>query len=322
MNFLVTGGAGFIGSHIVEQLLKERAAGLPGSVGVIRVVDNLSTGHIENISPFQGQIEFTQGDLLDDAVRERAVQGVDVILHQAAIPSVPRSVDRPVESHFHNAHVTLLLLDSARRSGVKRLVYAGSSSAYGDSERLPKVETMVPQPLSPYAASKLASEYYCSVFARCYGLDTAVLRYFNVFGPRQDPNSPYSGVIARFCMAYCRKEAITIFGDGEQSRDFTYVANAVQANLLAARAAENLQGGIFNVGCGERCSLNDMVRILNELTGSTIVPTYAQTRPGDVKHSLADITRAQTILGYRPAVRFREGLALTLAWYRQGAAAT
>jgi len=316
MNILVTGGAGFIGSHIVERLTEERPAARASPAGLIRVVDNLSTGHLENIQPFLEQVEFIRGDLLDDGIRASAVQGIDVILHQAAIPSVPRSVDKPVESHCNNAHVTLLLLDSARRQGVKRFVFAGSSSAYGDSETLPKVETMVPQPLSPYAASKVAGEYYCSVFSRCYGLDTAVLRYFNVFGPRQDPTSQYSGVIAKFCMAYCRNQPITIFGDGSQSRDFTFISNVVEANLLAARSSTKLDGQVFNVGCGERYSLNEMVRVLNELTGKAVTPAYAAERCGDVKHSLADIARARATLGYEPAVRFRQGLSQTLEWYR------
>jgi UDP-glucose 4-epimerase len=310
MNVLITGGAGFIGSHLAERALAEGAT--------VRVLDNLSTGRAENLAPFSGRIEFIEADLQDDEARERAVKGVDVVFHQAAIPSVPRSIDRPVESHLSGAHATLLLLDSARRSGVRRVVFAASSSAYGDKEVLPKEESMLPEPISPYGASKVACEQYVRAFARCYDLDAVSLRYFNIFGPRQDPSSPYSGVIALFCQSFVRDEPITIFGDGEQSRDFTYVANAVEANWLAATAKNRLDGEVLNVGCAERITLNHMLATLNELTGQQREATHAAPRPGDVRHSQADLTRIRQRLGYRPKVSFRDGLAKTLEWYRKG----
>ncbi len=310
MKVLITGGAGFIGSHLVEQLLRE-----PG-VEHIRVVDNFATGKRKNLEPFASQIELIEGDLLDDATRAHAVRDINVIFHEAAIPSVPRSVQQPVGAHMNGAHATVLLLDSARQAGVRRLVFAGSSSAYGDTPRLPKSEDMPPNPLSPYAATKVACEQYLRAFARCYPMDTVCLRYFNVFGPRQDPSSPYSGVIARFCLAFCGGGSMTIFGDGEQSRDFTYVANVVQANLLAAFHPDPLQGEIFNVGAGERTSLNQLVASLNEITGQDRQVEYKPDRPGDVRHSLADIGKARSILKYRPVVTFRAGLEQTLEWYR------
>jgi UDP-glucose 4-epimerase len=309
MKVLVTGGAGFIGSHLVERLLNE-----PTVTGV-RVADNLATGRRENIQPFLDRIEFIEGDLGDENVRARAVTGVEVIFHEAAIPSVPRSVEAPVENHLNGAHLTLLMLDSARRHNVRRFIYAGSSSAYGESERLPKVEDMAPAPLSPYAASKLAGEHYVAAFAKCYALDAVTLRYFNVFGPRQDPASPYSGVLARFCAAFQGNGDITIFGDGEQSRDFTYVADVVQANFLAAQAPGRLAGQVLNVGTGQAQTLNAIVRALNELTGARKVPRYAPARTGDVRHSLADISRARKVLGFEPRVNFKDGLLRTLQWY-------
>jgi UDP-glucose 4-epimerase len=308
MNVLVTGGAGFVGSHLVERLLRESAR--------VRVMDNLSTGRAKNLDPFREHIEFVQADLLDDDARRRAVEGVEVVFHEAAIPSVPRSVAQPVESHLNGAHATLLLLESARQAGVRRLVFAASSSAYGEQDVLPKNEAMRPEPISPYAATKVACEYYLHAFARCYELDTVSLRYFNIFGPRQDPSSPYSGVIARFCQCFVNDQPITIFGDGEQSRDFTYVANAVEANWRAATAKERLGGDVFNVGCGERVTLNRMLETLNELTGRQRRAAYEPSRAGDVRHSLADLTRIRARLGYQPIVSFREGLAKTLDWYR------
>jgi UDP-glucose 4-epimerase len=310
MNVLVTGGAGFIGSHLVERLLQEGAK--------VRVLDNLSTGRAENLAPFNRRIEFINADLLDDGAHNQAVQDVEVIFHQAAIPSVPRSVANPVETHLNGAHATLLLLESARQHNVRRLVFAASSSAYGEKEVLPKDEAMIPEPISPYAATKVACEYYLRAFARCYDLDTVSLRYFNIFGPRQDPSSPYSGVIARFCQSFVNDQAITIFGDGEQSRDFTYVANAVEANWKAATADGRLNGEVFNVGCGERVTLNRMLQSLNELTGQQRQVTYAPPRAGDVLHSLADLTRIRARLGYQPTVGFHDGLAKTLEWYRTG----
>ncbi len=311
MRALVTGGAGFIGSHLIEALLADPR------VTLIRAADNLSTGKLENIRPFLDRIEFIQGDLLDAATREKAVSDIDVIFHEAAIPSVPRSVQDPISSHLAGDHLTLHVLDSARRAGVKRLIYAGSSSAYGDTEVLPKVETMAPNPRSPYAVSKLAGEYYAAVFARCYALDTVTLRYFNVFGPRQDENSPFSAVIAKFCAAFKRNEPLTIHADGSQSRDFCHIENVVRANLLAAFSSRALEGQVLNIGCGERHTLMQMVELLNELSGEKRLPQFAPPRPGDVKHSQADISRAREVLGYEPAVKFKEGLAKTFEWYRK-----
>lgn len=310
MKALVTGGAGFIGSHLIEQLLREP------DIEHVRAIDNFSTGRLQNIEPFRSRIEFLEGNLLDDEIREQAVHGMDVVFHQAAIPSVPRSIDDPFAAHLNGVHATVLLLESARRAGVRRLVFAGSSSAYGETPRLPKHEGMPPQPLSPYAATKVACEQYLRVYALCYPLDTVCLRYFNVFGPRQDPFSPYSGVIARFCLAFCRGSGLTIFGDGKQSRDFTYVANVVRANLLAARYSGRLQGEIFNIAAGERTSLNQLVAILNEITDQARRPEYQPKRTADILHSLADIGKAREVLKYSPSVSLQEGLVRTLAWYQ------
>jgi UDP-glucose 4-epimerase len=312
MKVLVTGGAGFIGSHLVERLLQEK------DVATVRVVDNLSTGKVENLRSFLPRLEFIHADLTHESVAHKATEGIDVVLHHAAIPSVPRSIEQPLENHLNGAHATLLLLDAARRNNVRRVVFAGSSSAYGETPTLPKVETMLPQSLSPYAAAKLAGEFYCVAFARCYPLDTVVLRYFNIFGPRQTASSPYSGVIARFCRSYCLGDPLKIFGDGEQSRDFTYVANVVEANLLAARQPERLNGEIINVGCGESISLNDLIEALNQISGKSLKPIYEASRAGDVMHSLADIRRGFELLKYTPIVNFKEGLARTLYWYQQG----
>ncbi len=311
MKVLVTGGAGFIGSHLVERLLQEP------DVSLVRVVDNFSTGERRRIEPFLPQIEMIEGDLLEDQIREQATRNIDVIFHEAAIPSVPRSVEDPLSAHRNGAHLTILLLESGRRAGVKRLVFASSSSAYGDTPRLPKQEEMLPRPLSPYAATKVACEQYLRSYANCYPLDTVALRYFNVFGPRQNPSSPYSGVIARFSLAFCRGDRLAIYGDGEQSRDFTYVANIVRANILAARHPRRLQGEVFNVGAGQRTTLNELVALYNQITGQQRQAAYLPGRSGDVRHSLADITRAREILGYHPAVSLREGLVQTLAWYRE-----
>ena len=305
-HYLVTGGAGFIGSHLVEELV------LRGER--VRVVDNLVTGKRHNIAHLSS-IEFIEGDLADMAVATRAVADVDYVLHQAAIPSVPRSVQDPVTSNRANIDASLNILVAARDAGVKRLVYAGSSSAYGDTPTLPKVETMPTAPLSPYALQKLVAEQYCQMFTRLYGLETVTIRYFNVFGPRQDPSSPYSGVISLFISALCERRQPTIYGDGEHTRDFTYVANVVDG-VLRACEAKDASGEVINVATGGRISLNQLFRTLRDLTAASVEPIYADPRPGDVKDSQADITKARRILGYEPKVPFEEGLNRTVAWYR------
>lgn len=302
---LVTGGAGFIGSHLVEALLER---GQP-----VRVLDDLSTGHRANIEPFLGRIEFIEGSAADPAAVEQAVAGVDAIFHEAAIPSVPRSVEKPIESHISGPTATLTLLEAARKAKVRRLIFAASSSAYGDSEELPKREGMLPCPLSPYAVGKLTGEYYASVYAHLHGVDTASLRYFNIFGPRQDPSSPYSGVISRFISVMGRGERPTIFGNGQQTRDFTYIANVVRANLLALDSPKPLKGGVFNVGTGERISLIELVATLNKLMGTDLAPDFRPERAGDVRDSQACVEKIRGALGYEPTVSFAEGLRRTLA---------
>ncbi|HEY68191.1 MAG TPA: SDR family oxidoreductase [Thermoflexia bacterium] len=306
--YLVTGGAGFIGSHIVEELVRRRER--------VRVLDNFSTGRRENLAPFLEHVELVEGDLRDLSTVRRVAEGVDYILHQAALPSVPRSIADPLTSNDSNVTGTLHLLIAARDAGVKRVVYASSSSVYGDNPTLPKREDMSPAPKSPYAVSKLAGEYYCRVFAQAYGLETVCLRYFNVFGPRQDPASQYAAVIPKFITALLRDEPPTIYGDGHQSRDFTYVSNVVRANLLAATAPD-VSGRVFNVACGERYTVLDLVAVLTEILGTHITPVHTAPRPGDVRHSLADITAAREALGYRVEVNFHEGLRRTVAWYRE-----
>lgn len=307
--YLVTGAAGFIGSSLVRALLQrgEQARGL----------DNFETGRRENLQGSMSQIDFREADLLDlDAVRD-ACCGVDYVLHQAAIPSVPKSVADPARSNRVNVEGTLNLLIAARDAGVKRVVYAASSSAYGDTPTLPKREDMMPLPLSPYAVSKLTGEMYMKVFYGVYGLPTVSLRYFNIFGPYQDPTSQYSAVLAKFITQMLRGEAPTIYGDGEQSRDFNYIDNAVQANLLATTAPESeVAGKIFNIATGNRYNLNQTIELLKPLTGYAGNVTYAAERTGDIKHSLADITRAREKLGYEPRVDFQEGLRRTVDWYR------
>jgi nucleoside-diphosphate-sugar epimerase len=304
--YLVTGGAGFIGSHLVRFLLDRG--------GRVRVLDNFSTGKRENLTDVQGRIELMEGTLASQSDVEAAVEGVDYVLHQAAIPSVPRSVEFPLESHESNATGSLRLLRCAAKAGVRRLVYASSSSVYGANPSLPKVETMPTEPLSPYAVSKLSAEQYAVVFHRLYGLETVSLRYFNVFGPRQDPNSPYSGVVSRFIDAIVSGTPPTIHGDGEQTRDFTYVENVARANH-AATEKPAAAGSVYNLGCASRVSINQLWRAMAELSGSKLEPRYAPPRSGDVPHSLADISRARRDLGYEPAVDLREGLRRTLAYY-------
>ncbi|HZQ94339.1 MAG TPA: SDR family oxidoreductase [Candidatus Sulfotelmatobacter sp.] len=307
--YLITGIAGFIGSSIARALLSQGEE--------VRGVDNFSTGQKENIAEIAGRIDFHQADITDLDAMHRACKGVTFVLHQAAIPSVPKSVLDPLGSNRANVDGTVNVLVAARDAKVKRVVYAASSSAYGDTPTLPKHENMKPDPISPYAVAKLASEQYMISFFRCYGLETVCLRYFNIFGPRQDPSSPYSGVLAKFITQMLRGEQPTIFGDGEQSRDFTYIDNAVEANLLACKAdAAKAAGQVFNVATGRRVTLNETIQALQPLTAYTGQPNYGPERGGDIKHSLADITKAEAGLGYKPKVGFEEGLRRTVEWYR------
>jgi len=312
--YLVTGGAGFIGSHLTEELVRRGHK--------VRVADNLSTGNRRNLAHIAG-VEFVEGDLSDMAVATRATEGVDYVLHQAAIPSVPRSVKDPIASNRANIDGTLNVLVAARDAGVKRLVFAGSSSEYGDTPTLPKREDMPSSPLSPYALQKVMGTEYCRMFTRLYGFETVVIRYFNVFGPRQDPGSPYSGVISLFATALIEGRQPTIFGDGEQTRDFTYVANVVDG-VLRACEAPNAAGEAINVACGTRISLNELLRVMNTVVGTDLRAIYKETRAGDVKDSQADITKAKTLLGYTPLVGLEDGLRHTLEWCRSqsGAAAS
>jgi nucleoside-diphosphate-sugar epimerase len=305
--YLVTGGAGFIGSHLVEELVRRGER--------VRVVDSLITGKRANLAGVADRIEFVLGDLADADVAGRAVEGVDYVLHQAAIPSVPRSVSEPVQCHRANVDATLNLLVAARDARVRRVVYAGSSSVYGNAAALPKREDMAPEPLSPYALQKLVSEQYARMFTSLYGLETVTTRYFNVFGPRQDPSSPYSGVISLFIRAFLEGRTPMIYGDGGQTRDFTYVANVVDGVLKACHAT-GVAGGVFNVATGGRISLNLLCRVLQQLTGSSLEPAFGPPRVGDVRDSQADITRARECLAYEPTVSLEEGLAQTLAWSR------
>ena len=310
-SYLVTGGAGFIGSHLAEELVRRGHT--------VRVVDSLITGKRRNLSHLP-QVEFVHGDLAELEVAERAVRGMDYVLHQAAIPSVPRSVLDPVTSNRANITASLNVLVAARDAKVKRLVYAGSSSAYGNTPTLPKREDMPTNPLSPYALQKLVAEQYCQMFTRLYGLETVTIRYFNVFGPRQDPGSPYSGVISLFATALLEGRQPTIYGDGGQTRDFTYVANVVDGVLRACEAPK-ASGEVINVACGTRISLNDLLRAMNKIVGTNIEPIYAPQRAGDVRDSQADIAKAKTLLGYEPKVLLEDGLRPTLAWCGDDAAA-
>ena len=302
--YLITGGAGFIGSNLAEALVK---SGHP-----VRILDNFATGARANLAAVAGTVELLEGDLRDPAIVERAVRDIEVVFHQAALPSVARSLEDPATTHAVNATGTLTLLLAARRAGIRRVVYASSSSVYGDSPTLPKREDMPTQPKSPYAVSKLAGEQYCQVFAAALGLETVSLRYFNIFGPRQDPASPYAAVIPKFLAVMRRGGRPVIFGDGKQSRDFTYVENAVRANVLAADAP-GASGEVINVACGARVTLLELVEHLNRLLGKRLEPAFAPSRPGDVRHSQADLTRAAALLGYRPTLDFPEGLARTAA---------
>ncbi len=299
--YLVTGGGGFIGSNIAEALTKQGES--------VRILDDFSTGRRQNLQGLD--VELVEGSLLDDDALKRAVQGVEVIFHEAALPSVPRSIARPLDSDRVNVHGTLRLLEAARAAGVRRVLYAGSSSAYGDTPTLPKREDMTPRPLSPYAVSKLTAEMYLNVYARIHGLETLTLRYFNVFGPRQDPNGAYAAVIPRWCQAAIDGQPITINGAGDQTRDFGYIDNVVRANLLGGTTSKKLNGEVVNVSCGERISLLELADEIERLSGKPLQRTHLPPRSGDVQDSQADITRAGELLGYEPVVRWREGLERT-----------
>ncbi len=305
--FLVTGGAGFIGSHITEALVARGDK--------VRVIDNLSTGHLSNLKAFADRIEFIEGDIVDSTLVAKAVKDVDCIFHNAALASVPRSVERPMDTNAACVTGTVNILDQARRAGVRRLVYAGSSSAYGDQPTSSKRETDLPAPLSPYATAKLAGEHYCRAFTSTYGFETVSIRYFNVFGPRQDPNSQYSAVIPLFITALLAGRQPTIYGDGGQSRDFTYIANVVHGNLLAADA-KNVAGRVFNVANGRSTTLLELLNALQALLGTKITPIHQPPRVGDVRESLADITQARQALGYESQVTFEEGLKRSIEYYR------
>jgi nucleoside-diphosphate-sugar epimerase len=305
-SYLVTGGAGFIGSHLATQLIHRGHT--------VRVVDNLITGKRRNLDHLPG-VEFVEGDLADISVATRAVERMDYVLHQAAIPSVPRSVKDPISSNRANIDASVNVLVAARDAGVKRLVYAGSSAAYGDTPTLPKREDMPTSPLSPYALQKLVSEQYGQLFTQLYGFETVTIRYFNVFGPRQDPGSPYSGVISLFASALLEGRQPVIYGDGEQTRDFTYVANVVDGVLRAVETPK-ASGHVINVATGGRISLNALLRAMNKIVGTNLQPIYQEPRAGDVRDSQADITKAKTLLGYTPIVSLEEGLEKTLEWCR------
>lgn len=302
--YLVTGGSGFIGSHIVHALLRRGEE--------VRVFDNFFTGRRENLEGLP--LEIIEGDLRDPDALGKAVKGVECVFHQAALPSVVRSIQDPPTTHSINATGTLYLLQASLKADVRRIIYASSSSVYGDSSTLPKHEGMSPAPISPYAVSKLAGEEYCQVFWKVYGLETVCLRYFNVFGPRQDPNSQYAAVIPRFIDAALNGGKPTVFGGGSQSRDFTYVDNVVDANLLAVSSGQAV-GEVINIACGERVSLLDLLRVLSEISGKEIFPVFVAARPGDIKHSQASIAKAEAFLGYRPRFGFSEGLRKTLEWF-------
>jgi len=306
--FLVTGGAGFIGSNICRKLISNGC--------FVRVIDNLLTGKKANLADIIDKIEFIEADMGEEQVAREAMKNIDFVLHQGALSSVPRSLDDPAATHKHCVDATFTLLLAARDAGVKRFVYAASSSAYGDTPTLPKIETMPPKPLSPYAVAKLAGEYYCSAFYNVFGLETISLRYFNVFGPFQDPKSRYAAAIPAFVTAILRDTAPTVYGDGEQSRDFTYIDNVVEANLSAATAKQT-KGSVINIACGQRVTVNDIIKLINKLLGKDITPKYDPPRPGDVRHSLADISLAKKVIGYKPVVQFTEGLQKAISWYSE-----
>lgn len=306
--FLVTGGAGFIGSSIAETLLAKGER--------VRILDDFSTGRRSNVEGLSGKVELIEGSIVDPAVVAAAMKGVEVVFHEAAIPSVARSVERPAESMLANVQGTTVVLDAARREKVRRVIFAASSSAYGDTPTLPKVETMVPAPLSPYAVSKLTGEQLLRVFASLYGIETLSLRYFNVFGPRQDPNSQYAAVIPNFIKAALKSTRPTVYGDGEQTRDFCYIENVVAANLLGATTSNRLKGQVVNIACGERISLNQLLAYVGEVAGKKLDPEYVAGRPGDVRDSLASIDAARELIGYEPKVKVGEGLKKTFAAFK------
>ncbi len=305
---LVTGGAGFIGSHITRALLQRRDR--------VRVFDNLSSGFRKNLEEVAKDIEFVEGDIRNLDALQNAMRGIEVVYHLAAQGSVPKSVDLPLQANDININGSLNVLIAARDQGARRVVYSASSAAYGETPILPKVESMPPSPLSPYAVSKLAAEHYCKAFSHCYGLSTISLRYFNVFGPRQDPNSQYAAAIPAFVTRMVKGVAPIIFGDGEQSRDFCFVENVVEANLLAG-ARDGLKGEVANIACGERITLNAIIGLINQHVGGNIKPDYREPRAGDVRHSLADISEARRLIDYSPRVMFAEGLKRSIAWYRE-----
>jgi len=311
---LVTGGAGFIGSNI--------ASALAASGARVRIIDDLSTGYLENLNEIGGDIDFVKASVADESALLRALEDVELVFHEAAIPSVPRSVENPRQTHIASVDSTFSLLLASKEKKVRRVIYAASSSAYGDQPTLPKREDMLPDPLSPYAVAKLVGEYYCQVFTRVYDLETLSLRYFNVFGPRQDPSSQYSGVISRFISALLQGQQPVIYGDGEHSRDFTYIDNVVEANLTAAETNKGL-GSVINIATGKRITLNELLQEVKSLTGREHVKAdYQRPRAGDVVHSLADISRAREFLGFEPRVGLREGLQLTIDWWKQSRFAT
>ena len=305
---LITGGAGFIGSNLADELLRQGAK--------VSIIDNLVTGFRENLEEIKGDFEFIEGDINDDEKLNKALEDVSIVFHQAALPSVPRSVENPLDTHQACVNGTFNLLLKSKEKGVRRVIYAASSSAYGDQETLPKVETMIPKPLSPYAAAKLMGEYYCQVFSRVYDLETVCLRYFNVFGPRQNPSSMYSGVISRFIDALMSQQTPVIYGNGEQSRDFTFIANVVNANINAATTKQGI-GEVINAANGERISLNELLEVLKKITDNqTAVADYQAARNGDVKHSQADNTRAVEWLEYEKLVNLEDGLRQTIEWWK------
>src|ERR1700687_4809011 len=307
MRYLVTGGAGFIGSNTVDELVRRGHS--------VVVLDDFSSGKEDNLAEVRNKITFIKGSITDIEVVRKAMHEAEYVLHLAARTSVPRSVKDPIETNKINIDGTLNVLVAAKELKVKRVVFAASSSAYGETPTLPKVETMQPEPISPYGVTKYVGELYGQAFGRCYGLENVALRYFNIFGPRQDPSSPYSGVLAKFCSAFLEDAQPVVFGDGEQTRDFTYVENAVQANLLACEAP-SVSGKVFNVGVGGRVSLNEVVRVLGKISGKTLETKYEPPRDGDIRDSQADISQARELLGYEPQVSFEEGLSRTYEWYR------